>query len=42
VTVDAGGNSLVAELPRDLSEEMGLAEGKEVFIILKLRSVRAY
>lgn len=42
VTVETGGNSLVAELPRDLSEEMGLAEGKEVFIILKLRSVRAY
>ena len=40
--VKVGGNILYAEMPQDVFEEMDLAVGKEVFLILKLRRIRAY
>jgi len=40
VKVDVGGNILVAELSRDAIHEMNFKEGKEVFGIIKLRSLR--
>ena len=40
--VEVGGNSLLAELPRDLCEEMGVHVGQKVFLILKLRSLRIH
>ncbi len=38
----SGGNSLLAEVPHHIFEDMDLAVGKEVFLILKLRRIRAY
>ena len=38
----AGQNKLVAEMPRHIFEDMDLVVGKEVFLIFKLRKVRAY
>ena len=38
----AGENNLLAEMPHHIYEDMDLAEGKEVFFILKLRRIRAY
>ncbi len=37
-----GENSLLAEMPHHIFEDMDLAIGKEVFLILKLRRIRAY
>ena len=38
----AGENNLAAEMPHHIFEDMNLAVGKEVFLILKLRRIRAY
>lgn len=38
----AGENSLLAEVPHHIFEDMDLAVGKEVFFILKLRRIRVY
>lgn len=40
--VNVGKSRLVAEVPHHIFEEMDLAVGKEVFLILKLRRIRAY
>lgn len=40
--VEVGGNSLLAELPKDLFEEMDIQFGQKVFLILKLRSLRIH
>jgi ABC-type Fe3+/spermidine/putrescine transport system ATPase subunit len=37
-----GENNLMTEIPRDIFEDMDLAVGKEAFLILKLRRIRAY
>jgi ABC-type sugar transport system ATPase subunit len=42
VRVKVGENTLLAELPKDLFNSLGLAEGKEVFLKLKLKSIRTY
>jgi len=39
--VKVGENTLQAEMPRDIFEDMDLAVDKEVFLILKLRRIRA-
>ena len=38
----AGYKSLQAEIPRDISKDMELAVGKEVFLIFKLKGIKAY
>lgn len=40
--VKVGQNSLLAELPKDLFEEMDMKIGQEVFLILKLRRLRVH
>ena len=40
--VKVEGKTLLAEIPSHIFEEMDLAVGKEVFLILKLRRIRAY
>jgi ABC-type Fe3+/spermidine/putrescine transport system ATPase subunit len=40
--VQVGGNTLLAELPKDLCEEMDIRVGQKVFLILKLRSLRVH
>ena len=40
--VNVGKNRLQAEMPHDIFEDMDLTVGKEVFLILKLRRIRAY
>ena len=40
--VEVGGNRLVAEMPSHIFEEMDLEVGKEAFLILKLRRIKAY
>jgi len=40
--IKAGRNKLVAEMPQHIFEGMELAVGKEVFLIFKLRRIRAY
>jgi len=40
--VNAGGNSLLSEMPRHIFEDMDLTVGKEVYLILKLRRIRVY
>jgi len=42
IGIEAGGNNLVAEVPRYIFEEMDLAAGKEVFLILRMRRMRVY
>ena len=42
IWIEVGGNSLLAEIPQYIFDEMDLAVGKEVFLILKLRRIRAY
>ncbi len=42
LTVKVGGKSLHTEIPRDISKDMELKEGKEVFLILKLKGIKAY
>ncbi len=40
--VKTGENILLAEMPRDIFEDMDLTVGKEVFLILKLRRIRVF
>ncbi len=40
--VKSGANTLYAEMPLDIFGDMDLAVGKKVFLILKLRRIRAY
>lgn len=40
--IDVGETCLKAELPRYMFDEMDLAEGKNVFIILRMRRIRCY
>jgi len=40
--VKVGEKIIVAEMPHHIFEDMDLAAGKEVFLILKLRRIRAY
>ncbi|MBN2187728.1 MAG: ABC transporter ATP-binding protein [Dehalococcoidia bacterium] len=40
--VKAGENDLTAEMPHHIFEDMSLALGKEVFLILKLKRIAAY
>jgi molybdopterin-binding protein len=40
VKVDVRGNILVTELSTEAALEMNLKEGKEVFVIIKLRRLR--
>jgi ABC-type sugar transport system ATPase subunit len=40
--VKVGKNQLVAELPQDIFEEMGIKTGQKVFLILKLRRLRIH
>lgn len=40
VELEVGENTLQAEMPRDIFEDMDLAIGKEAFLILKLRRIR--
>jgi ABC-type sugar transport system ATPase subunit len=42
LTVQVGKNRLLAELPKDIFEEMGIKTGQEVFLILKLRRLRIH
>jgi ABC-type sugar transport system ATPase subunit len=42
LTVTVGKNRLLAELPKDIFEEMGIKTGQEVFLILKLRKLRIH
>ncbi len=42
VELEVGENTLRAEMPRDIFEDMDLAIGKEAFLILKLRRIRTY
>jgi ABC-type Fe3+/spermidine/putrescine transport system ATPase subunit len=42
IWIEVGKNSLLAEIPQYIFEEMDLTVGKEVFLILKLRRIRAY
>ena len=42
LAIKAGRNRLVAEMPQHIFEDMELEVGKEVFLIFKLRRIRAY
>ena len=42
LTVKVGKKQLLAELPKDIFEEMGIKTGQEVFLILKLRRLRIH
>ena len=42
IGIEVGENNLVAEIPHNIFEEMDLAVGKEVFLILRMRRIRAY
>jgi len=42
IQVKSGENTLRAEMPRHLFEEMSLEVGKEVFVILRLRRIRVF
>lgn len=42
IGIAVGKNNLVAEIPHHIFEEMDLAVGKEVFLILRLRRIRVY
>jgi ABC-type sugar transport system ATPase subunit len=42
LTITLGSRELLAELSKDIFEEMALEIGQEVFLILKLRSVKVY
>ncbi len=42
IGIEVGENNLVAEIPHHIFEEMELAVGKEVFLILRLRRIRVY
>jgi ABC-type sugar transport system ATPase subunit len=40
--VKVGDKTLLTEIPRDISEDMDLIVGKEVFLILKLKRIKVY
>jgi len=40
--VKVGGNNLLAELPKDIFEDMGIKIGQEIFLILKLKRLRVH
>jgi molybdopterin-binding protein len=40
--VKAGENDLTVDISRHIFEDMSLTVGKEIFLILKLRSIRIY
>jgi ABC-type Fe3+/spermidine/putrescine transport system ATPase subunit len=42
IWVEVAGNNLMAEIPSYIYEEMNLAVGKEVFLILRMRRIRCY
>ena len=42
IKIRTGENSLLAEMPHHIFEDMDLEIGREVFLILKLRRIRAY
>ena len=42
IRILAGSNNLIAEIPHHIFEEMELAVGKEVFLILRMRRIRVY
>ncbi len=42
IEVRVGESALLAEIPPHIFEDMDLAVGKEVFLILKLRRIRIY
>jgi hypothetical protein len=42
IGIKAGQNNLMSEIPRYIFEEMDLAVGKEVFLILRMRRIRVY
>jgi ABC-type Fe3+/spermidine/putrescine transport system ATPase subunit len=42
IWLDVGGKSLMAEIPSYINEEMDLAVGKQVFLILRMRRIRCY
>jgi ABC-type sugar transport system ATPase subunit len=42
LSVRVGDKTLQAEIPRDISKDMDLAVGKEVFLILKLKRIKVY
>jgi ABC-type sugar transport system ATPase subunit len=42
LTIKVGKNRLLAELPKDIFEEMGIKTNQEVFLILKLRRLRIH
>jgi len=42
IWVDVAGNKLMSEIPSYIFSEMNLAVGREVFLILRMRRIRAY
>ncbi len=42
VSIAAGGNHLVAEIPHHIFDEMTLSVGQEVYFILRIRRIRVY
>jgi len=42
IGIKVGKNNLMAEIPHHIFEEMDLALGKEIFLILRLRRIRVY
>ncbi len=42
LSVKVGDKTLQTEIPRDISEDMDLIVGKEVFLILKLKRIKVY
>jgi ABC-type Fe3+/spermidine/putrescine transport system ATPase subunit len=42
IWIDVAGSNLMSEIPSYIFEEMNLAVGKEVFLILRMRRIRAY
>jgi ABC-type Fe3+/spermidine/putrescine transport system ATPase subunit len=42
IELKAGAKELIARMPHHIFEDMNLAAGKEVFLILKLRRIRVY
>ncbi|OGO31175.1 MAG: hypothetical protein A2Z29_03345 [Chloroflexi bacterium RBG_16_56_11] len=42
IWMDVGGHNLMAEIPSYIFEEMDLAVGRQVFLILRMRRIRCY
>ena len=42
IGIEVEGKDLIAEIPHHIFEEMDLTVGKEVFLILRMRRIRAY